>query len=181
MYADNTLTPKEAIRLCALGTLTQSPMLYGPLANSIRHFVSHILGPSLDVLGPSLELLKYEGLVSESTPESDKDIGSVTYTITEEGLAEFNTLMTANIRTAAAELNKLVVTLKFRFLHLLSTEDQRIQTGLLIEFWENEISRLISLRQHHENDEGALDHWLGHEIELLETRLTWLEEFSENL
>ena len=63
MFTDNTLTPREAIRLCALGTLATQPMRYSALANAIRHFVSRILGPSLDLMGTSIELLRLEGLV----------------------------------------------------------------------------------------------------------------------
>ena len=63
MFSDNTLTPKEAIRLCALGTLAQGHSRYSALANTVRHFVGHVLGPSLDLMGTSIELLKYEGLV----------------------------------------------------------------------------------------------------------------------
>ncbi len=51
MFADNTLTPKEAVRLCALGTLALGPTRYGGLANSIRHFISRITGPSLERMG----------------------------------------------------------------------------------------------------------------------------------
>ena len=42
MFADNTLTPEEAVRLCALGTMALRPMTYAGLANSIRHFISRI-------------------------------------------------------------------------------------------------------------------------------------------
>ena len=63
MFADNTLTPKETVRLCALGTLALGATRYSVLANSIRHFISRITGPSLDVMGISIELLKHEGLV----------------------------------------------------------------------------------------------------------------------
>jgi len=65
MFADNTLTPKEAIRLCALGTLAlaEQPLRYSELASAIRHFTSRITGPSLDIMGTSIELLKFEGLV----------------------------------------------------------------------------------------------------------------------
>ncbi|HIE19586.1 MAG TPA: hypothetical protein EYP72_00955, partial [Rhodospirillales bacterium] len=35
MYADNTLTPKEAVRLCALGTLASGPVRYSALVNAI--------------------------------------------------------------------------------------------------------------------------------------------------
>lgn len=176
MYADNTLTPKEAIRLCALGTLNLQPMAYSDLANSIRHFVSRILGPSLDVMGASLELLKYEGLVT--TTDSDTDADAEILSITDKGAQEFRKLMLANVRTAAAELNKLVIALKFRFLHSLPVEDQLLQTDLMIDFWENEISRLTNLNNHHSGDEGHLGEWLTHDIELLEKRLTWLHEFS---
>ena len=67
MYADNSLTPRETIRLCALGTLAQQPrgktMTYDDLVSSVRHFVSRITGPSLDLMGESIELLRYEGFI----------------------------------------------------------------------------------------------------------------------
>ena len=69
MYADNSLTPREAIRLCALGTLAHETSIwvlvlpYDDLVFAVRHFVSHITGPSLDLMGESIELLRYEGLV----------------------------------------------------------------------------------------------------------------------
>jgi len=179
MYADNTLTPKEAVRLCALGTLAQEALSYGNLANSIRHFVSRILGPSLDVMGPSLELLKFEGLVVVTGDEQDTE--NQILTITEAGRKEFNKLMTASVRTAAAELNKLIITLKFRFLHLLEKNDQILQTELLIDYWENEIARLIDLRSHHENNDGHLTEWLDHDIKSIEDRLSWLQEFSAKI
>ncbi|HYN38325.1 MAG TPA: hypothetical protein VES39_03645, partial [Rhodospirillales bacterium] len=72
MYADQTLTPKEAIRLCALGTLALAPMRYGELAVSIRHFISRVIGPTPEIMGHSLELLKYEGLV-ETVEGSDEN------------------------------------------------------------------------------------------------------------
>ena len=67
MYADNSLTPRETIRLCALGTLAQqtpdNEMMYDDLVFAVRHFISRISGPSLDLMGESIELLRYEGLV----------------------------------------------------------------------------------------------------------------------
>ncbi len=109
MYADNTLTPKEAVRLCALGTLALRPMCYSALADAIRHFVSRVLGPSLDVMGTSLELLKYEGLI-EAADGADNNNGTE-LAITEAGRAELRALLTANIRLGATELNKLIVAL----------------------------------------------------------------------
>ena len=64
MYQDNTLLPREVIRMAALGTLAGRAVSYAELANEVRHFVSRIAGPSLDLMGTSIELLRYEGLVS---------------------------------------------------------------------------------------------------------------------
>lgn len=177
MYADNTLTPKEATRLCALGTLALGPMSYSALANAIRHFISRVIGPSLDVMGTSVELLKYEGLVQEVEGSGD----DATLTITDEGREEMHTLLTANIRVSSTELNKLVITLKFRFLHLLDKSDQCVQADLLADVCESELARLEDLRQHHSDDVGHLIEWLDHDIEMMETRLKWLEDFRNRL
>ena len=116
MYADNTLTPKEAVRLCALGTLASKPMRYSTLANAIRHFVSHITGPSLEVMGTSLELLKYEGLVTAVDGIGMED--DAVLKITESGDAELHALLTANVRAQASEMNKLIVALKLSLIHI---------------------------------------------------------------
>ena len=63
MYRDNTLIPTEAIRLAALGTLEAGPRHYADLAREVRGFASRFTGPSLDILGSSLELLRCERLV----------------------------------------------------------------------------------------------------------------------
>lgn len=154
MYADKTLTPKEAVRLCALGTLAAGPQRYGALANAIRHFISHVTGPSLDVMGASVELLKVEGLVEAVDGEGRDDDAMLA--ITDDGKAELKNLLTANIRAQASEMNKLIVALKFRFLHLLDAGDQRMQADILIEAAENELARLCDLRQYHAGDGGHL-------------------------
>ena len=64
MFRDNSLIPTEAVRLAALGLLAEGQRRYGDLAAEIRHFTSCIAGPSLELLGTSLELLRYEGLVA---------------------------------------------------------------------------------------------------------------------
>jgi hypothetical protein len=179
MFADNTLTPKETVRLCALGTLALGTSRYDVLANSIRHFISHITGPSLDVMGISIELLKHEGLIEISDKSSIEEDAELI--ITESGRIELKALLTANVRPAATEISKLVVALKFRFLHLLDSTEQSIQTELLIEMTENELARLDDLHQHHANEEGYLVGWLNHDISLLEERLSWLEDFKKCL
>ena len=39
---------------------------YADLAAELRHFTSAIAGPSLELMGTSLELLRYEGLAAAS-------------------------------------------------------------------------------------------------------------------
>jgi len=179
MYADKTLTPKEAVRLCALGTLASGPQRYSALAAAIRHFISHITGPSLDVLVTSVELLKVEGLVEAKDgvgTEDDALLG-----ITADGKAELRKLLTANIRAQASEMNKLIVALKFRFLHLLDTKDQRLQADILADAAENELARLCDLRQYHAGDQGHLVEWLDHDIAALELHLAWLKGFQAKI
>ena len=54
MYRDNSLMPKEAVRLAVLETLMQAGSLhYADLAGAIRHFTSRIVGRSLDLMGTS--------------------------------------------------------------------------------------------------------------------------------
>lgn len=176
MFADNTLTPREAIRLCALGTLAANAMRYGALANAIRHFVSRILGPSLDLMGTSIELLRLEGLVRAADGagmETDPVLE-----ITDAGRAELRTLLTANIRSAGTEINKLIVALKFRFLHHLDESDRRIQVDLLVEACDKELARLEDLRAHHAGDPGFLAPWLDQDIAALKRRIDWLENFG---
>lgn len=176
MFADNTLTPKEAVRLCALGSIAGGPIRYGALAGSVRHFTSRIMGPSLDLMGTSIELLRYEGLV-----ESENGLGmehDPLLSITEAGWRELRALLTAKLRPGS-DLSKLVIALKFRFLHLLESDDQRAQVEMLAEASESELNRLLDLRQHHADDGGHLVAWLDHDIELVESRLAWLEAFAQ--
>ena len=67
MFKDHTLLPAEAVRLAALGLLAEEPRRYGDLATEIRHFIALAVGPSLDLMGSSIELLRYEGLARPLT------------------------------------------------------------------------------------------------------------------
>ena len=174
MFSDNTLTPKEAIRLCALGTLAATPMSYSALAAAIRHFVSRVMGPSLEVMGTSIELLKLERLIAADGNGDDAPLR-----VTDAGRAELKTLLVANVRAAATDLNKLVIALKFRFMHMLDDVERQAQAELLLDVCERELTRLDDLRQHHADDEGFLVEWLDHDIQVLETRLKWLQDFRD--
>lgn len=177
MYADHTLTPKEAIRLCALGTLAMAPVRYGELAISIRHFVSRVIGPTPEVMGHSLELLKYEGLVE--TVEGSDDTALLQ--ITDDGRVEMRALLIADLRPSNTELNTLITALKFRFLHLLPAQDRQAQAELLEASVEREIARLQDLRRHPSGAAPYLADWLDHHLASLEGRLAWLGRFRETL
>ena len=182
MHTDNSLTPRETIRLCALGTLSQcmdqGPMTYDDLVFSVRHFVSRITGPSLDLMGESVELLRYEGLVENVHGD---DTPNPRLAITKDGNAVLKTLLLANIRAGNSDLNKLIMALKFRFLHLLAIEDQEGQAINFIEICDTELARLNDLLIYHERDKGHLVEWLKYDIKWLEARLEWLTAFQARL
>ena len=183
MYADNSLTPREAIRLCALGTLAHETssgtdsLPYDDLVFAVRHFVSHITGPSLDLMGESIELLRHEGLVKSNDTES----ANPSLKLTETGRATLQTLLKANLRAGNSELNELIFALKFRFLHLLLHEDQRDQADQFIEMCDTELARLEDLIAHHDTEGSYLIEWLKHDIRRLETRLNWLTGLRDKL
>lgn len=179
MFADNTLTPREAIRLCALGILADTAIRYDDLAAAVRHFVSRIAGPSVELMSESIELLRYEGL-TEATDAPETDAGPE-LRITDEGREALRTLLCANLRAGGSDLNELVMALKFRFLHLLPLDDQDLQSEIFTEACETELARLEDLRDHHAEDRGHLVEWLTYEIEHLEDRLRWLEAFRARI
>ena len=177
MYSDNTLTPKETVRLCALGTLADEPMNYANLAGSIRHFIDRVQGPSLDVMGASVELLKYEGLINYDRNSQNDELLS----LTTKGLIELKSLLIADIKPNDSSLNKLIEALKFRFMHLLSVNEKLEQTELLIDRLEIELTRLSDLRNYHKNDKGFLLKWLDRDIAQIKDRLVWLDGINYSL
>src|SRR6202789_2509967 len=96
MYKDNSLVPSEAVRLAALGLLARAPRAYGDLAREIRHFAQRIVGASLELLGPSLELFKVEALIEALDPKAPHDAQMMA--LTEAGRSELRRLMTASLR-----------------------------------------------------------------------------------
>jgi DNA-binding PadR family transcriptional regulator len=177
MYKDNSLIPSEAVRLAALGLLAKRPCAYADLARDIRHFTARIVGPSLDLLGPSLELLKVEGLIEAVDPAAAHD-GQVVR-ITADGRVELQRLMTANLRGPMGEVNKLIVALKLHFLDQLEPEQRRQQLEMLMEVCDRELVRLSDLRSHHKDDGSALIPWLDHEIGEVQARRDWFLKLWE--
>ena len=172
MFADNTLTPREAVRLCTLGTIAAGPLHYSQLASSVRLFITRLSGPSLDLLGSSIELLRYEGLVEPVNGEGMED--DALLQITPAGAEAFHDLMTAPLRPAS-DLSKLITALKFRFLHLLPAAIQAEQIDLLIDTQETGLNRLADLRKAVNGEPGYMGDWLDEEIARAEDRLAWLE------
>ncbi len=178
MYRDKTLLPTEAIRLAALGTLEMQPMRFSALARDVRAFASRIAGPSLDILGNSLELLRLEGLVAPV--DDDGDQADPVVAITAAGKAALVGLLCANVRGPVDGVSKLILALKLRFLHLLNAADRQAQLELIQEASEAELQRLHDLRQRHGEEPGLLCAWLDLELEQVEGRIAWLASLQSN-
>lgn len=171
MFRDNSLIPAEAVRLAALGFLAEAPHRYGDLAAEIRHFTGRIVGPSLDLMGTSLELMRFEGLIEAVDGEGMAD--NAVLRLTAAGSTALLSLLKAQLRTPLAEMNRLALFLKLRFLHHLSAEDRAVQRALIAEALESERARLDELRRR----PGApplFVAWLGRDIATLDDRIAWL-------
>lgn len=172
MFADQTLTPKEAVRFCALGLIADEPQRYSVLAREVRDFCARVMGPSLDLMGTSIELLKYEGLVSAVDGQGMED--DALLAITPNGRAALRTLLTARLRSGS-DITKLVVALKMRFLHLLTEPEKRAQIDMLVDTAETDLARLEDLAEASSSESDDFRRWLGFEIEQTRQRLAWLD------
>lgn len=181
MYRDKSLIPTEAIRMLALGLLEAGPQAYADLAAEVRHFASRVVGPSLDILGHSIELLRYEGLaeteagLGEGTTETALE-ENATLRITDAGRAALRDLLQSNVRAPIDDINKLVVACKMRFLHVLDADARQTQIDRLVEICEAELARLEDLAAHHAGDGGHLLAWLDHDIGQINARIAWLQD-----
>lgn len=173
MYRDKTLIPSEAIRLCMLGTLALKPHTYADLAREVRAFTSRIAGPSLDMMGSSIEVLRAEGLLApqQSLPDPTRE----TLELTDSGREELRDLLISNLRSPVDGVSQLVFALKLRFLHLLNAEDARDQIERMREISETEHARLLDLKQRYGSEPGEFDAWLDLELAQIEDRLHWLK------
>jgi Putative AphA-like transcriptional regulator len=173
MYRDNSLIPLEAMRIAALGALADKPMRYADIAAEIRRFVSRIVGPSLDLMGSSVEVLRAEGLIEPVGHSEDPLLA-----LTPSGRDDLLTLLRAGIRSTNTELSRLLVALKMRYLHLLPAHDQLGQVELLQSLITSERDRYADLQANGGGDALFAD-WLNFEIEVLDARLAWLKRFAE--
>lgn len=171
MLRDNSLVPAEAVRLAALGMLAEKPWRYGDLAGEIRHFTSRIVGPSLDLMGSSIELLRYDGLIEAVEGRGMED--NALLRLTESGQAAFAMLMNAALKVPGGEVNRLAAALKLRFLHLLPEPVRHLQVAIMTDWCRAELARLVDLRQ--TTAVTDLAEWLDLEIGFYRSRLEWLE------
>lgn len=178
MYPDRSLLPREAVRLAALGLLAGRPMSYGVLAEEVRHFASRVAGPSLELMGTSIELLRHEGLVRPVDATTGAD---AVLALTEPGREELYALLRSAVRAPLNDVNKLVLALKFRFLHLLPMADRLTQIAMMVEACEVELARLVDLRTTHADAPGYLTAWLDHDIAEVRSRLDWLTRFHDTV
>jgi len=172
MFRDHSLVPAEAIRLAALGLLAEAPRRYRDLAADVRFLTSRIAGPSPELMGTSLELLRYEGLVApvEGAGAEDPEL-----TLTANGRAALEALLRANLRAPSTDLGKLGLALKLRFLGQLPAAEQSQQIAQVVGACESELARLSDLRARHGAAHGLFRDWLDHDIAQIEARIAWLK------
>lgn len=162
MFKDQTLLPAEAVRLAALGLLAERPRKYADLATEIRSFIGLAVGPSLDLMGSSIELLRYEGLAA---PEGDL------LTLTPSGQTALAALLEAPLRAPTTDASRLVLLLKLRFLHCLAAAPQMEQRSRIADSLAAERDRLDELRRLHAGAAPALRDWLDRDIADLNDRI----------
>lgn len=170
MYRDRSLVPGEAVRLLALGTLMEADRRYGELATEIRFFTQRIVGPSLDLMGSSLELLRIEGLAE--TIEDTGDEGAMLLRITDQGREAFQNLMGAQLRAPINDVGRLTLLLKLRFLRYLPPEPMEDQIDLLIDIIMTEKARATDLAKSYAGQPIA--DWLAIDITQADQRIAWL-------
>ena len=176
MFSDNSLLPKEAVRLAALGFVCERPQAYAALAGAVRRFTSRIAGPSLELMGSSIALLRAEGLVAAD----GADPGAM-LRITAAGRDELRALLQASVRAPSGDAGRLAFALKMRFLHLLDPDRRRDQAELMIEACDAEIAWLQDLEAAGGDGPGFFEDWLANDIRLANDRRAWLEAFRAAL
>jgi DNA-binding PadR family transcriptional regulator len=174
-FREHALVPSQAVRLAALGILAEGERHYADLAHEVGDFIDHILGKSLDLMGTSLELLRYEGLI-----EAEGGTGMVDNAVmrlTEAGRGALRTLLKSGLRGPSIEVTHLVLALKLRFLLLLDEADRAEQLALVREWIASEILRFEELRLGHGDRSPAFCRWLDGEIALAKQRLKQMTGF----
>jgi DNA-binding PadR family transcriptional regulator len=169
MFTERALLPAQAARLTALGMLAEGPLHYADLAREVSHFTGCILGQSLDLMGTSLELLRYEGLIEAEAGTGMVDNAEMR--ITPAGRAALVRLLKAPLMAPSVEVNRLVLALKLRFLPILGAGDRGEVRAQIREWYAGEIARYEELRARHGTRSAPFRRWLDRQIDLDRERL----------
>jgi DNA-binding PadR family transcriptional regulator len=163
MFRDRSLIPAEAIRLMALGLLAEAPRAYGDLAGEIRYFTSNFVGPSLDLMGSSIEVLRTQGLI-EAVDGHDNAV----MRLLPAGRTVLDELLRARLGQGQGDINRLALRLKLRFLALLPEPEQEEQRVHIVESIESELARLADIRRRSAAAPKIFLAWLDRDIAALE-------------
>jgi hypothetical protein len=174
MFRDRSLIPAEAIRLMALGLLAEGPRAYGELAGEIRYFTSNFVGPSLDLMGSSIEVLRTQGLIEAADGQGMAD--NAMMRLLPAGRAMLDELLRARLGQGQGDMNRLALRLKLRFLALLPPAEQAVQRALIGEALESELARLTDLRRRSAAAPTLFRDWLDRDIVALEAHLEAMRE-----
>lgn len=179
MYRDNSLIPREAIRMATLGALVERERSYNDVSSEVRNFISRIVGPSLDLLGTSIELLKVEGLIEEGQQSDTLD--EETLRLSDSGMKELKEYLRSNVRSGGSDLNKLVVALKLRFIDVLDPEHKLDELLGLKTMYESEKARLSDLQTQSQWLTGLLKESLKLELSIAQDRINWCSDRIESM
>ena len=174
MYRDNSLIPRETIKMAALGALIERERSYDDIANEVRSFISRIVGPSLELMGTSIELLKVEGLI-ETVNDNDKDDASL-LRLSPAGLQELKEYLRSNLKSGGSELNKLVIALKLRFIDILNDDERRDQFLAIRDIYHNEKRRLDDLKNQTTWLTGFLLESIELDLYVVNKRIEWCDQ-----
>ena len=174
MYRDNSLIPRETIKMAALGALIGRNRSYDDVASEVRSFISRIVGPSLELMGTSIELLKLEGLIE--TVDQDGQSQTELLQLSVAGLEELKEYLRSNLKAGGSELNRLVIALKLRFIDILSEDEKREQLSAVKEMYLNERKRLEDLKSQPSWTTGLFSESIELDLSIANKRIEWCDK-----
>jgi hypothetical protein len=153
----------------ALGLLAERQRPYGDLASEIRYFTSSFAGPSLDLMGSSIEILSTHGLIEPIEGQGMAD--NAVMRLLPAGRAALDDLLRARLGLGQGDISRLALRLKLRFLALLPETEQPAQRAHIVETLESERARLADIRGRNADAPAMFRDWLDRDIEALDAHL----------